>query len=100
MRRQGNSGFLLIILLMFLIMRPSHQERERHNRYNHSVDTTFVVEKDSSLFNSVIKAMNDNQVQAARNLVATTDEKNALYDMIRDNDIQSARDYIKYKLSK
>jgi len=49
------------------------------------------------LYQSVINAINDNQIQAARDLVSTTDEKNKLYDFIRNNKIQAARNYIKYK---
>jgi len=59
-----------------------------------------LIKTDTKLYQSVINAMNDNQIQAARDLVSTTNEKNDLYNFIRDNKIQAARNYIKYKLKK
>lgn len=58
------------------------------------------IKSDTKLYQYVINAMNDNQIQAARDLVSTTDEKNELYNFIRNNKIQAARNYIKYELKK
>jgi len=51
---------------------------------------------DDNLYKSVVCAIKDNQIQAARNLVSTSKDNNDLYNFIRNNQIQAARDYIKY----
>ena len=59
-------------------------------------DTVKVDTTKNDLYKSVVVSINDNQIQAARDLVSTTNEKNDLYNFIRNNDIQGARNYIKY----
>ena len=54
--------------------------------------------KNKKLFQSVICAMNNNQIQVARDLVSTTTDKNELYNFIRNNKIQAARNYIRYMI--
>lgn len=50
--------------------------------------------KIDNLYQSVVNAIRENQIQAARDLVSTTDEENVLYNFIRKNEIQAARNYL------
>lgn len=51
----------------------------------------------NKLYSDVVTAIKDNQIQAARDLISTSNEDNELYNFIRNNKIQAARNYIKYK---
>jgi len=54
--------------------------------------TTISKDCKEELHRSVVDLINNNQIEAARNLVKTTDEENELYDLIRNNQIQAARE--------
>jgi len=90
-------SFSTVAIIIFLIVAiqsvPSKPDCYKEYRES-NIKKTIVINGDK-LYKSVVNAIIDNNIQGARDLVSTTNEKNVLYDFIRNNDIQAARNYIK-----